>query len=361
MSTRNLPVNLALLVMATLGEVTVGLNATATAFPLGFYTWGLDIWTDPNSDFLKFVKMSAVQRHSPLGDVWFGVGSDGTPGEVLGKDQILPFLKEIRPTAKGVLYITYGDFGSHNEQALLDFIDNLFDYLKAQSQADLKSVAPFGISLDIENEGMQKMVMSSLQKLQAYKKKYLSFLPEGDFLIQQVVGGYPDSGTTGFTMDNADSALYLVYRSYMTDKSDMELNPGNNLLARFKWFMELQCIQCLNPGYKPRAKISVLVEGACYIGEYCGLISFCGQNEFGVENLLKTFEEFDTQAKAAQWIPKGRFDEMMADPVSRYGIHDWHWSRCLYDADVSGAYPTCGTPLKYGTSLCKALHKTPQT
>lgn len=228
----------------------------------------------------------------------------------------------------------------------------------------------------------------NLLLFRAYKKKYLSFLPEGDFLIQQVVGGYPDSGTTGwvchpfacysralwmwlsFTMDNADSALYLVYRSYMTDKSDMELNPGlllqylmrslsrfpgNNLLARFKWFMELQCIQCLNPGYKPRAKISVLVEGACrpgVMGLICAHCVHC-RLHWGVlwTHLLlwtervrrwKPVEDFrriryssqsctvDTQRKVGTTYSTfptismiSRFDEMMADPVSRYGIHDW--------------------------------------
>ncbi|KAF4694820.1 hypothetical protein FOZ60_006975 [Perkinsus olseni] len=359
MSGGNLFANLVAIFVILPTMALMGVNA-ASPFPLGFYTWGADIWTDLNSDFLKFVNMPAVKSISPLGNVWFSVGDDANPGVLQNKSHILPFMKAVRGHSKGVLYLTYGDFGTHNEKALLDFIEELFTWLRAQSQSDLQAVAPFGISLDIENAGMAPLVASSLTKLQAYKKKYLGFLPAGHFKIQQVVGGFPDSGTTSFTMDNADSALYLVYRSYMDDKSSMKLNAGNNLLARFKWFMTLQCIQCLNPGYTPRAKISVLVEGACYVGEYCGEISFCAQSKFGIDNVLQTFDAFDAQARSAKWMPPGRFDALMDTPESRYGIHDWHWSRCLYPAPISQGYSTCGKPFTYGPDLCQQLAKTPQ-
>ncbi|KAF4728806.1 hypothetical protein FOZ63_027466, partial [Perkinsus olseni] len=112
--------------------------------------------------------------------------------------------------------------------------------------------------------------------------------------------------------------------------------------------------------YTPRAKISVLVEGACYVGEYCGEISFCAQSKFGIDNVLQTFDAFDAQARSASWMPSGRFDALMDTRESRYGIHDWHWSRCLYPSHISQGYPTCGEPFTFGADLCQKLAKTPQ-
>ncbi|KAF4664834.1 hypothetical protein FOL47_004909 [Perkinsus chesapeaki] len=351
-----------LLIGGTEGKLgNASLHQENEAFPVGFYTWGTDVFDSTDTDFLRFVKSPDVQKETSTGDVWFGVGADASSGQIFEKDNIIPFMQAIRLDTKGVLWMTYGDFGSHNEKGMLDFIDALFDLLKAQPQDTLKNLAPLGVSLDIENEGMQPMVISGLQKLRKYVDEDLAFMPKGGFLIQQAVGGYPDSGTTSYTMDLADSALYLVYRSYMTDKSGMGLHEDNNLLGRMKWFMQLQCINCLDPNYKPRAKISILVEGACYVGEYCGLISFCGQMDGGVDNLKETFAEFDRQLHAVDWAPPGRFEELLARPERRYGIHDWNWARCLYPPSISKGYPHCnqGT-LKYGVGLCQALKKTPQ-
>ncbi|EER08878.1 hypothetical protein Pmar_PMAR003126 [Perkinsus marinus ATCC 50983] len=297
---------------------------------LGFYVWPQSLWMDPsNREFIDFVAHPAVRSLSCGGDLWFNIGDYSNVGKIKNTYRLFPFIQELRSSirpgtqrsSRGVIYLAYADFTAHDELALLEFIDTFFEWLLSLTPGEILEVAPIGISLDVE-ASPSEMVFNTLVKLRAYKYTYLTDIPEDAFLIQHVVSGFPSPQTTKYVMELADSALFLVYRSYMYDTSSMNLLPGNNLLGRFRWFITQQCEDCLSPGYQPRAKITVLVEADCNVYEYCGLISFCAQNDGGISNVVSTLEVFWSELTISGLLTQERFDALM-NKNSPYGIHNW--------------------------------------
>ncbi|KAF4745899.1 hypothetical protein FOZ62_015540, partial [Perkinsus olseni] len=267
------------------------------------------------------------------GDFWFNVGDSSSATEIRDSYRLLPFMRDLRASVRpdtqgsgrGVIYLTYGDTTAHDELALLQFIDTFFEWLLSLSKAEILEVAPIGISLDVEGSPPE-MVFNSLVKLRAYKHTYLTEIPEEVFLIQHVVAGFPSPQGTKYIMELADSAVYLVYRSYMYDTiSGMNLSPANNLLVRFRWFITEQCEDCLSPGYQPRARITVLVESDCNLYAYCGRLSFCAQSAGGIANVVDTLKIFWSELTISGLLTQERFDALM-NKDSPYGIHNW-WER----------------------------------
>ncbi|KAF4669076.1 hypothetical protein FOL47_002726 [Perkinsus chesapeaki] len=325
---------------------------------LGFYTWPQKLWMDhTNTEFIDFAGHPAVRSFSCGGDFWFNVADWSNPSEIKNSHRLLPFIQNLRAatrpstnrSGRGVVYLTYGDTSVHNERALLEFIDTLFAWLLSLATDELMAVAPIGISLDVEASHPQ-MVFNGL--LRAYKRTYLNHIPEDAFIIQHVVAGYPSPESTKYVMELADSALYLIYRSYMYDNSTMNLSPANNLLVRFRWFITAQCEDCLTPGYQPRAKISVLVESDCNLYEYCGRLSFCAQNEGGIQNLADTLIIFWSELTLSGLLTQERFDALM-NKESPYGVHNWIWSRCLFPPTVSANYSNCHTHFNALAAGCR--------
>merc|ERR1712154_611447 len=84
---------------------------------------------------------------------------------------------------------------------------------------------------------------------------------------QNVVG-------TKHVMENADSALMMLYRNYIVDYSGRH-QPDSSIVSRLKWFLTYQCEDCLKPEFQPKATIQVMVESSCKMGRGCTKLSFC--------------------------------------------------------------------------------------
>mmetsp|Transcript_17515 Transcript_17515/g.14893 ORF Transcript_17515/g.14893 Transcript_17515/m.14893 type:complete len:115 (+) Transcript_17515:178-522(+) len=74
-------------------------------------------------------------------------------------------------------------------------------------------------------------------------------------------------------MRHADRALMMLYRNEVNGTYE------DDLVERMKWMMTEQCVVCTQPGWENlKAKITIMVEGSCEMGNGCGKLSMCAKD-----------------------------------------------------------------------------------
>jgi hypothetical protein len=144
-------------------------------------------------------------------------------------------------------------------------------------------------------------------------------------------------------MSYADSALAMVYRNYMHDPTG-KYQDDSNILNRLLWMLTSQCEHCMDEAYVKSnylAKITVMVEAACAMGNGCGKISMCAfdgadQGAFYMYDILEEMEKGLVPAKISQSLK-----DLLFNPATPYAVHNWEYFRCYAPFPQTFQYPSC--------------------
>jgi hypothetical protein len=246
---------------------------------------------------------------------------------------------------KGVIYLTYGDTdGARNgaQMGPILFATSFFAWAESLTPEDAQSVAPIGLSFDCERfspDAVELVLLTLRRKKDEYCQSHFG----GDtnrLMVQWVIDGNPDAGTTDMIMRHADSALMLSYRNYVGQNPPLDNRGGDDLLHRLRYFMlKVQCPRCLDDDYARanyRAKISIMVEAGCDIMSSCATVSFCAYTgpRNPAEHLVSMLALME--AYIHRIVSKEQRDRLFASRSSLFAVHHFEWFSCYFqNPDIS--------------------------
>jgi hypothetical protein len=307
---------------------------------VGVYSWDQRNWREPeNSELLRFLASGEV-----CGDVYVNIADYSSARYLKDERKLVMFLRAVRKTgAAGVVYLTYGDVTEKDERAVEDFVDTFFRWTRSLSKVDVRSVAPLGVSFDIEHFPARtfERVLTKANKA----KKQLIAANQGwradDIIIQSTIEGAYKPVDTDIIMRLADRALMMVYRnSLATDTANAA--GDNDLLDRLRWFLTEQCQKCLDDEYAIshyRAKLSIMVETACRVGNSCKSISFCAKttdvlpHQDPADLVFSTLTQFDQRILSSGLVTTDQVNRLFvpdSPKESRFVVHHFEWFRCYF-------------------------------
>ena len=266
-------------------------------------------------------------RATTCGDVSINVADYSNPHRIYDSEALVPFIKNLRKAgSEGVVYLTYGDVETKNSTACKLFIDTYFAWVQSISHADMTDIKPIGVSFDIEHFpfGHTEQLLKHAQE----KKKQLGLT---DVLIQWTIEGRVNPVDTDAVMRYADSALMMAYRNYMSKPDDLD-GSKNGLLRRMNYMLKEQCSKCLDESYAAKhykAKITIMVETACNVDEYCDRVSFCA-SEQGVGYIMATLGKLKDAMLKTGLINQKQMERLF-NMNNMFSIHHWEWFQCYYE------------------------------
>ena len=319
-------------------------SAACTGPRLGIYSWDQQMsWRTPDSPLIKHLS-SKNAKSNTCGDVTVNVADFSNAHKIYNSEVLVPFIENVRRAGNdGTVYLSYGDVKTKNVTAARMFIDTFFDWVATVPREKAQKIAPLGVSFDIEHFPVGRIEI--LLKHAQSRKQALSNFPIGSVLIQWTIEGRINPVDTDAVMRYADSALMMAYRNYMSKPGD-ETGAKNGLLRRLNYMLREQCSKCLVDDYAKKyykAKITVMVESACNVDEYCDRLSFCAfdgpGNRGGVGYLHSTLQMLDAALVSSGLLTseqKSRLFNMRAP----YSVHHWEWFQCYYQ-DPSDTNSLC--------------------
>jgi hypothetical protein len=232
---------------------------------------------------------------------------------------------------------------------MMQFTNTFFDWAASIPRDVAVSMGKIGVSYDVEHLD-PKYTRDALILAQDRKKK--TNFPDGTLLVQHTLEGDENVSGTEYVMKYADSALAMVYRNYMHDPTG-KYQDDSNLLSRLMWMLTTQCPRCLNDSYATanyKAKITIMVEAACRMGNGCGKLSFCaysGSNEgaFKVDQVIK---EMEKEIFAKNLISRAQYERLFST-LTPYASHNWEWFRCYAPFSSTFSYQSCSNYQSYAS------------
>ena len=297
----------------------------------GMFTWDRSYYRQPNAQFLNFLR-SPEGRQYACGDIYINVADYSSPSLIPDERKLVDFIKAYRTTVgyDSIVYLTYGDVTERNGEAMMTFTNTFFDWAERISPRDAELMGAIGISYDVER--LDAEVSRSALVLGRERRVRTAF-GETNLRIQHTLDGDVNILSTQYVMENADSALAMLYS-----------NTAAGLVNSIRWLLNTQCPSCLDDSHAStnyRAKISIMVEASCRMGRGCAEKSMCvydnrTQGAFYIDSV---FSETEASIVSQEIVNPERFARLF-DQQALWVIHNFEWFRCYapFNADL---YPSC--------------------
>ena len=339
---------------------------------IGLYTWGQDVWNNPDSPMIDFLLNPSVSEFS-CGDIYIETGDYSSPDKIKDEQNLIPFIRNVRATGNSSpVFLVYGDV-QVSKNGVLDgaerFARTFFRWVNDMSQDDLNAILPIGISFDCEHLPLST-IQGGLGTARNLKNEILETKLGGDaakLIIEWAIEGQPKPDDTDLIMKLADRALMMVYRNHM-GTSVRDPTATETLMNRlFDFMFKDQCRHCLDDAYAKthyRAKLRIMVEADCRCAESCHKISFCafdskaagwGDNfPNGAEYLTATVTQFEHELRSGGRLSREQFHRLFGDVtgLELIVIHNWHWFTCMFDTPSVEVK----TPIGKQKESCKSYH-----
>jgi len=313
---------------------------------IGIYSWDQNAWKSNDSALVKHLHGKNA-RSTTCGDIMVNVADYSNPHKIYDSERLVPFIKSVRAAGnEAVVYLTYGDVETKNSTACRQFMDTFFSWVKSVPISDRKDMKQIGASFDIEH-----FPIGHTEQLLRYAQDRKNQMGLNDVLIQWTIEGRVNPVDTDAVMKYADSALMMAYRNYMSKPEDLD-GSKNGLLKRMQYMLKEQCSKCLDDQYASKhykAKITIMIETACNVAEYCDRVSFCASDK-GVAYVVDTLNKL-RDGMLSSGLITAKQNERLFQPSNMFAIHHWEWFQCYYE-DPLDTSKLCG---KYRQSVksCK--------
>jgi len=312
---------------------------------LGTYTWDMSYFLTNNGELLDLLD-SPIGREYACGDLYINVADYSSPDIIPEQANLIQLIKEYRRRIgnwEATVFLTYGDVTARDGMAMIAFTETFFDWAKAVSAADADAMGRIGISYDVEHVDPEAtktaLLMCKELRLQtAFKENIVS---------QHTIDGDRNILTTDYVMKYADSALAMLYS-----------NTPDGLVDLIQWLVTEQCEKCLVDEYSSEnynAKISVIVEASCKMGNGCSQKSMCirdGENE-GVMYIAETVSRANELLGSRGVLSAEQYSRLF-NLESQWVVHNFEWERCYAPFNKFFTYDSCKNYHDYANS-CKNL------
>jgi len=319
------------------------------------YAWNQNYWRNDNQELLDFLD-SDLGREWACGDLSVNIADYSNPGAVADLQKITSFIQQYRLRVRNweaVVWLTYGDVTQKDGAAMIQFTKTFFDWLDGIPADVALSMGKVGISYDVEHLDPE---FTKQALMLAQSRKQGTNFPEGAILVQHTIEGDNNVLGTEYVMKYADSALAMVYRNYMHDPTG-RYQDDSNILNRLMWMLTEQCPRCLDDAYATqnfKAKITIMVEASCKMGNGCGKLSFCAfsGSDQGAHTMADVFSQMEQEMISGNRLTQAQHDRLFSK-TTPYATHDWEWFRCYAPFSSAFSYSSCDHYQTYASS-CRA-------
>jgi len=310
----------------------------------GTYSWDQKSWMEQPSNIVSFLA-SDVGREWQCGDLAVNVADYTNPENIHNDSLLVPFIQSVRRDAglvDSVIWLTYGDVVTANGTKMRVFVDTFYRWAQGIDAATIPSLGKIGISFDVEHMDAAS-TQTALQAAQAMKAQ--TSFPAGQLLVQHTIEGQINPDGAQNVMLYADSALMMLYRNYIHDPAGL-LADDSSIVARMQWFLTQQCKNCLvdSAASAFKAKITVMVEAACQVGEACKKISFCAHDGDGSEGGMLYMDsilaQMQTQIISQGIVTQAQYSRLF-NTDAPYTVQNWDSQKCFSPFSASLTYPDC--------------------
>ena len=319
---------------------------------IGTYAWNQAYWRGGDTTLLDFLD-SDTGREWACGDLSINVADYSNPDMIHDSHMLVSYIQEYRLRFRDMgttVWITYGDVVEKSGSSMLTFTRTFFTWAAAIPADVARSMGTIGISFDVEHMDPND---TKTALLLARELRQNTNFPNGGILIQHTIEGDPNVVGTDYVMKYADSALAMVYRNYMHDPTG-KYKDDSNLINRLMWMLTEQCVNCLNDDFAKAnyiAKITVMVEAACAMGNSCGKISFCAfdGSDQGANYMASVMDLMDSELVSSSRLTQAQFNRLISTSTP-YSGHNWEWYRCYAPFSSVFTYESCSTYHQYAAS-----------
>jgi hypothetical protein len=346
----------------TTGPTQTYTAPTSTPAPLactgrriGTYAWDQSYWKGSDSSLLAFLD-SDVGREWACGDLTISIADFSNADRIHDSGKLVNFIQQYRLRVRNidaVLWLSYGDVVSKDGSKMIEFTNTFFDWVATIPRDVAISMGKIGISYDVEH--LDPTFTRDGLLLAQERRQGTNFAP-GSLLIQHTIEGDNNIAGTEYVMQYADNALAMVYRNYMHDPTG-RYQDDSNMLNRLMWMLTQQCPMCLDDTYASthyKAKITIMVEAACAMGNGCGKLSFCafsGPNE-GALKMSDVITQMENELVSTNVLTRTQMDRLFSTETP-YASHNWEWYRCFAPFSSTFTYSNCANYQSYASS-CRA-------
>ncbi|KAF4753216.1 hypothetical protein FOZ62_000162 [Perkinsus olseni] len=316
------------------------------------YTWSQSYWREGDETLTNFAK-SDMGRQWNCGDLYINIADASNYNFIKDQTKLVSWMKKWRQESgnNGVIWLTYGDVADKSGEKMVAFVTTFEQFLMRSVPAQtMAEISPIGISFDVEHIA-DDYYKEALQKSQDMIKEVtqgMGYLPNSIF-VDSTIEGEKNPSETEYVMRYADHALMMLYRN------ELGGNYEDDLLERMKWMMTEQCTVCTQPGWENlKAKITIMVEGSCEMGNGCAKLSMCAKDTSsypdsngGIEYIWDTLNNLTKRMVSEGVVTQEQFDHLFDVKGSLFAVHNWEWSRCFYGDSYSQ---------QMGFSDCKDYH-----
>lgn len=330
-----------------------GPSTTLSMGKMGTYTWDRQHWLLANSEYLRYLVSSDVRETH--GDLYINAGDYETT-QIENPERLKKFILEYRRASERydtIVFITYGDVTAIDHKAMMMFTDAFFDWFGAIKEEEAANMGYVGISYDVEH--MQpEHTENILKHAQIRKGKIRNGLAR--LVIQHTLDGDDNPRGTEAIMRYADSALAMLYSNYVVST---QYPSEKSILGFGKWLFAVQCRRCADLEYvrnNYRAKLSLMVETTCKMGQKCGRKSFCAYDGKGAD---QGFNHLSTTVSALldyiqKTLPSDHIS-VLFNTQHLMVLHDWEWTRCMDGfPGVMSPYSNCITEYHRLADICRS-------
>ncbi|KAF4677482.1 hypothetical protein FOL47_001297 [Perkinsus chesapeaki] len=315
-------------------------SSPCTGHPIGIYAWSQDFWREGDPSLTDFIQTDRG-RDWDCGELYINVADNTNYNFIVDQPQLVDWMKKWRQVSgnDNVIWMTYGDVVEQNGTKMVGFVKTFGDFLtQSVSAQDMAEIAPIGLSFDVEHvpDTYYKEALMSAQDMVQNVTKSMGYLPHS-ILVGSTIEGEENQQETTYVMQYADRALMMLYRN------EVNGTYSDDLVERMRWMMTDQCVVCTKPGWENlRAKITIMVEGSCKMGNGCGKLSMCVKDTSqypdptgGIEYVWNTLQELTNAIVPEGILTQEQYDKLFLTNGTLYAIHNWDWSRCYYGDDFS--------------------------
>ncbi|KAF4712383.1 hypothetical protein FOZ62_025642 [Perkinsus olseni] len=331
-----------------------------TGHKIGIYSWSQDYWSEGDPALTDFIQ-SDMGRTWNCGELYINVADPTNYNVIKYQPQLVAWMKKWRQDSgnDAIIWLTYGDVTERDGQKMCAFVNTYEQFLiRSVSVEDMAEIAPIGISFDVEHvpDDYYLKALTSSREMIANVTKGMGYLPNSIF-VGSTIEGEPNQQETTYVMQNADRALMMLYRN--------SVNGTNNdgLLERMQWMLTDQCVVCTQPGWEDlKAKITIMVEGSCEMGNGCGKLSMCAYDTSkypdpngGIEYVWDSLQDLTNEMVPAGILTQDQYNKLFDVNGTLYAIHNWEWSRCYYGDSFSqqNNYTDCIQNYHLDASSCR--------
>jgi hypothetical protein len=335
--------------------------------PIGTYAWSQNYWRNGDSNLLDFLA-SDTGKQWACGDLRYfdfstsihlcsiNIADYSNPDLIHDSGALVNFIQDYRNRVRNydtVVWLTYGDVVEKAADKMLRFVNTFFAWAASIPPDVAVSMGRIGISFGMFSLDLLYSTYSDVEHIDPEASKNALLLsqdlrtrtnfPSGNLLIQHTIEGDSNVLGTHYVMLYSDSALAMVYRNYMHDPTG-KYQDDSNILNRLLWMLTSQCQHCMDEAYvrsNYKAKITVMVEAACAMGNGCGKISMCAfdgadQGAFYTYNILEQMEAALVPDKISQSLK-----DLLFNSDTPYSVHNWEFFRCFAPFQQTFQYSSC--------------------